>query len=396
MKMKHVILRSMDLQRRKNKPLGFGGVSAKPASLYGKMNFEFEDLSVQNVTKVASKKGIEAIAPIIPMKLISPVQNKSGMGIVGTDDAWGIKTVGADTSAFSGDGVVVAVLDTGIDSTHPAFSGIKLIHKNFTSESKEDVHGHGTHCAGTIFGRQVEGKRIGIAPGIKTAVICKILGEGGGASDVVLEAIEWSLQNGANIISMSLGIDFPGYVAELIEQGIPPELATSMALQGYRANVRLFERLASMIEARSMFMQPCLLIGAAGNESRRDENPEFEIAVSPPSAADGIVSVAAVSLDQQELTVAPFSNIGARVCAPGVNVLSAKLGGGLVTMSGTSMATPHVAGVAALWAEKLKSSDQLTGQMFIDRLIGSATMTGLKTGFHPADVGAGIVRAPQS
>jgi hypothetical protein len=67
-------------------------------------------------------------------------------------------------------------------------------------------------------------------------------------------------------------------------------------------------------------MQATLLIAAAGNESRREVDPGFEIAVSPPAVADGIVSVAAVAKDPKGLTVAPFSNVGARVSGPGVGI----------------------------------------------------------------------------
>jgi subtilisin family serine protease len=165
----------------------------------------------------------------------------------------GIQAVGADASPFSGDGVKVAVLDTGIDTSHPAFSGVELVRRNFTGESDDDTHGHGTHCAGTIFGREVRGKRIGVAPGVRSALIGKVLGRDGGGSDVILEAIEWALQNGAQVMSMSLRIDFPGLVADLEREGVPTELATSMALEGYRANVLLFERLGSLVQARASF-----------------------------------------------------------------------------------------------------------------------------------------------
>jgi subtilisin family serine protease len=168
-----------------------------------------------------------------------------------------------------------------------------------------------------------------------------------------------------------------------------------MALEGYRANILLFERLGSLVQARASFTGPCLLVAAAGNESRRDEDPDFVIAVSPPAAAGGMVSVAAVGPDPDGFTIASFSNYGARLSGPGVDILSARAGGGLTTMSGTSMATPHVAGVAALWAEKLMKAGHFSQQRFTDLLVGSAITASLKPGFSPADVGNGIVQAPQ-
>ena len=395
MKTKHVILRQIEAPKtgRPGGTLrGGGGFTAKPAGGES-LKIEYDEITAPRAAEIARNKGIAAIAPVIPMKLIAPVATDKKPAA--TETAWGVKAVGADTSPFDGDGVIIAVLDTGIDADHPAFKGVNLIRRNFTTEVENDIHGHGTHCAGTIFGRDINGKRIGVAPGIKTALIGKILGEGGGGSDVVLEGIEWARQNGANIVSMSIGIDFPGYVRELTLQGIPVDLATSMALEGYRTNVHLFESLASMIKAFGEFRQSCLLIAAAGNESRRDENPDYEIAVSPPAVAEGIISVGALNNEQGGFSVAPFSNAGARVSAPGVMVLSAKAGGGLATMSGTSMATPHVAGVAALWAQKIKKSSTLTYTLFMDRLLGSATNAGMKAGFDPSDVGAGLIRAPQ-
>jgi hypothetical protein len=192
---------------------------------------------------------------------------------------------------------------------------------------------------------------------------------------------------------MSLGMDFPGFQKLLQQGGLAPEPATSIALEGYRANVQLFERLAGMIKALGSFVQTTIIVAAAGNESSR---PQFEIAVSPPAVSDGVVSVAALGQAGNSFAVASFSNTGANLSGPGVKITSAKLGGGLVDKNGTSMATPHVAGVAALWAQKLKAMGGLNGIQLTTRLVASGRHDKLQPGFDPADVGAGMVQAPQA
>jgi subtilisin family serine protease len=299
--------------------------------------------------------------------------------------------VGAGGSLLTGAGIVVAVLDTGIDATHPAFDGVEIIQEDFTGEGNGDTDGHGTHCAGTIFGRPVNGLRIGVAPGIRKALIGKVIGRQSGSSEGIVSAMHWAMQNGANVISMSLGIDFPGFVKQLEAAGLPTEAAASRALEGYRANVQLFEQMAGMIRTLEPFRQATVIIAAAGNESKR---PQYEIAVSPPAVSNGFISVAAIGRGPQGFTVAPFSNTLAGVAGPGVQIVSARAGGGLHTSSGTSMATPHVAGVAALWAQKLKESSQLTSSQLTATLVASATRAGFEAGFDPFDVGAGLVRAP--
>lgn len=393
---KHVILRSAGPAvagtpgARASAP---SGVTFAPSPA---VTIEVDDLAPARAVEVARSRDVVAVAPVVPMKLIAPVPLNVPADPLQAGPTWGVQAVGADTSPFTGRGVIVAVLDTGIDPQHPAFAGVALERRNFTNAGDDDQHGHGTHCAGTIFGRAVNGTRIGVAPGVERAMIGKVLGGNGGGSDTIVQAIQWAIAGGANVISMSLGIDFPGFVSELTARGVPLELATSMALEGYRANVLLFERLASLIKAQNSFLQAALLVAAAGNESRREVSAEFEIAVSPPAVADGVVSVAALGRGPNGLTIATFSNVGARVSGPGVGVLSAKPGGGLQSMNGTSMATPHVAGVAALWAEKLRIAGQFNGQLLADRLVGSATLDGLQAGFDPQDVGAGLVRAPQN
>ncbi len=374
---------------------GDRGLGAGPAGMDVVLpRVEVDEMAPGRALAMSQRRSTMALAPVMPMKLIEPF----AVADAASHDpgpTWGVRAVGADTSPWTGDGVVVAVLDTGIDPTHPAFEGVQLVRRNLTGESDDDTHGHGTHCAGTIFGRDVDGVRIGVAPGIRKALIGKVLGTGGGGSDQIVEAINWAVTEGANVISMSLGIDFPGYVEHLEGRGIPTELATSMALEGYRANVDLFASIASLVSAQVAFGRNTLLVAAAGNESRREVDTQFEIAVSPPAVAKGFVSVAALGQGPDGFSIANFSNTGARVAGPGVDIVSAKVGGGLRSMSGTSMATPHVAGVAALWAEKLAAAGGLDARVLEARLTGMASAAGMKAGFDPFDIGSGMVQAPQ-
>lgn len=384
----HIILRKPMTARR------FGATRATPTA--APLVVEIGDLSRAKAAALRRKKEIAGVARSIPMKLIAPVARHVAAGeAAGAETTWGVQAVGADTSPYDGEGAVVAILDSGIDRSHPAFQGVDIVPKNFTSADDDDEDGHGTHCAGTVFGRSIDGLRIGIAPGVRKALIGKVLAENEGSSAQISNAIQWAVDGGANVISMSLGFDFPRYVEELRAEGYPGELATSLALEDYRRNVLLFERQASFIAAIGGFQRPAVLVAAAGNESRRDENPDFEIAVSPPAVADGFISVGAVGPAGEKLVIAPFSNTGPRVCAPGIAVQSAKPGGGLTAMDGTSMATPHVAGVAALWIQKLANDEMFTSKIITDRLAGTATTAALREGFDPLTVGTGLVRAPQ-
>jgi subtilisin family serine protease len=406
MKEKHIILR---IPRVSTRDVFLGEAAGSPgleAMSLPRMDatgaqdpsLEVDDINRRDITALTKDNSVVAIAPAMPMKLVEPIAPATDAQPMAGNVEWGISAVGANTSPFSGDGVIVAVLDTGIDPAHPAFAGVDLVRKNFTTAGDDDQHGHGTHCAGTIFGRNTNGTRIGVAPGVKRAIIGKVLGPGGGSSDQIASAVLWAVENGAQVISMSLGIDFPGFVKQMIDNGFPPELATSRALEGYRLNVQLFEKLASLVRGRGAFSgQPTLLVAAAGNESQRNTNPDFEIAVSPPAVSEGMISVAALGKnDPAGLTIAYFSNTGANLSGPGVDIVSAKRGGGLASMSGTSMATPHIAGLAALWAEKIKQTRPLSAFEWLGRLTGSATSVGLKPGFDPFDVGAGLAMSPQA
>jgi subtilisin family serine protease len=346
-----------------------------------------------------------AAAPAMPIRLIEPLAfepaggDEPGGNGGGGDVAWNVKLVGADASPFTGAGVTVAVLDTGIQADHAAFTGVQIIQQDFTGEGEADEHGHGTHVAGTIFGRPKDGLRFSVAPGVTRAVIGKVLGQEGGSSEMLFQGIRWAIDQGASVINMSLGFDFPGLVRWLVEErNFPIELATSRALQWYRDNVRLLDRLVALYRARAkMGENGALLIAAAGNESQRDVDPNFTIDVAPPAAADGIVSVAALAGAAAPLTVAPFSNINPNVAAPGVGIFSSWIGGGYRSISGTSMASPHVTGIAALWAERqLRQTNVIDIDRLSANLVGNAVTDSLDRPGDFVDYGAGLVRAPMN
>jgi subtilisin family serine protease len=332
----------------------------------------------------------------MPVTLIQPIVKKKCASSLAPKVSWGVEAVGAFGCPFTGDGIVVALLDTGIESGHAAFSGTEIVTKNFTQEANEDTDGHGTHCAGIIFGRPVDGCNIGTAPGVRKALIGKVLGVDGSSSDTIFESILWAFENHAQIVSISLGIDFPGYQKALADLGYPLEVATSLALEGYRSNVRMFDRLSNLISPRDSLTPGLIVVAAAGNESRRDWDERYRIATSPPATAEHFLSVAAIGKTGdtgRPYAIASFSNHGARVAAPGIGIWSARLGGGVIDHDGTSMAAPHVAGVAALWAEKLmKETRRFRAAEVIAKLEGNARLT---AGLDAGDAGVGLVQAPR-
>lgn len=356
---------------------------ALPGLAMSDVAVEVRSIDRSHIADVSGAADVVAVAESIPTVLLREMHDTSSARaatMAAGQATWGVRAVGADTSPFSGKGVVVAVLDTGIDRNHPAFAGMDLVEQDFTGEGNGDTLGHGTHCAGTIFGRDVGGGRIGIAPGVQKALIAKIIGNnGGGDSAMLARAIEWATRNGANVLSMSIGFDFPA-LEQQMEASLPKQIALSRALEAYRATIRLFEATTEQIRVKGMYGGGAVsvFVGAAGNESDRRRYPDYEVAVSPPANAEGFVSVGALgSMD-------------------GVDIVSARPGGDLVAMSGTSMATPHVAGVAALWAEKLMKEQMLTPGALRDKLVGSASTARFASGFDRQDAGYGIVQAPQA
>ena len=276
---------------------------------------------------------------------------------------WGLQAVGASTSPMSGQGVKLAVLDTGFELTHPDFTGRDITAQSFLAgQEPQDGHGHGTHTAGTACGpaTPTTGRRYGVATQAQM-FIGKVLGDTGSGTDAgILAGINWAIANECDIVSMSLGAD--------VAQVNPTYTAV-----GSRALDR-----------------GTLIVAAAGNNADRpDGNYGF---VGTPANSPNILAVAAVD---QQLAVAPFSarsgsGQGGQVdlAGPGVDVYSSWiLPMQYNTISGTSMSTPHVSGLAALWAEVSKTRGRelwaiLTGQ---SRPLSAPSV----------DVGSGLLVAPQ-
>lgn len=278
---------------------------------------------------------------------------------------WGLQATKVANSRFSGCGIKVAVLDTGFDLTHPDFLGRRITTKSFVEgQEVQDGNGHGTHCIGTACGSKTPGilPRYGIAYNAEIFAGKVLSNQGSGTDTQILQGIEWAIAHGCDIISMSLG-------------------APTQPGESYS---RIYEAVAQRALRRGT-----LIVAAAGNESRRDLgriNP-----VGRPANCPSILAVAALDSQTQ---VAYFSTRGTNpnggqvdIAGPGVAVRSSwPLPTRYRSISGTSMATPHVAGIAALHAE----ASGLKGQDLWNLLARSARRLPLPS----VDVGTGLAQAP--
>ncbi|NED82999.1 S8 family serine peptidase [Streptomyces sp. SID11233] len=246
---------------------------------------------------------------------------------IGAPEAW--------AEGYDGTGVKVAVLDTGVDSTHPDLAGHITEARNFTdADDAVDHHGHGTHVSSTVAGSGAAsgGKYKGVAPGARL-LVGKVLNDAGQGSDSsVLAGMDWAAHSGAKVVSMSLG--------------------TSAASDGTDPLAVAVNDLTA--ETGTLF------VIAAGNTG-----PDATT-IGSPGSADAALTVAAVDKADK---LASFSSRGPRlndgalkpdIAAPGVDIVAARAAGttmgtpvdrNYTAASGTSMATPHVAGAAAIVAQ---------------------------------------------
>ncbi len=230
------------------------------------------ELNPYAVEDLRADPDVKDFAIVMPTMLLAPVARGEDGRAAGAGDSWGIAAVGANTATVTGKSVSVCVLDTGIDGAHAAFQGLTLTKKDFTKNDQLaanlpewDGNGHGTHCAGTIFGRDVNGARIGIARDVTTALIGKVLDdEGRGTTEMLFNGLQWAIGEGVDVVSMSIGFDFPGLVERRVAAGWSARQAASDALVAYRANLRLFDSLMGMVKARAAFNEGTVIVAASG------------------------------------------------------------------------------------------------------------------------------------
>ena len=248
---------------------------------------------------------------------------------------WNIKMVKAHKAwarGYDGYRVKVAVLDTGIDYNHEdlcVYGGVDFS----GSEDYMDYNGHGTHCAGIIAAREHRKRIVGVAPRAKLYAVKVLNDQGYGYTSDIIAGMEWCVGNGIQVASMSLGGAHAPFIA-------------------YRNAISRCQ------------LNGVLVVAAAGNSA----NSDFSWVCAPANSAQAktwSTSPIAVGAVDRRKQIAYFSSGGQQktpwnpvgCVAPGVNVKSTYLDSEYVEMSGTSMACPHVAGLAALLCQRWNSSD---------------------------------------
>ncbi|WUD78326.1 S8 family peptidase [Streptomyces sp. NBC_00510] len=318
------------------------------------------------VTDGAAGAAKRTVAPgIASVWLDSVVQASLDKSVpqIGGPEAW--------AAGFDGTGTRIAVLDTGVDTTHPDLAGQVVVERNFSdSPDAEDRFGHGTHVASITAGTGAKsgGTYKGVAPGARI-LSGKVLGDSGsGSMSQIIAGMEWAVAEKADVVNLSLGT------------WDSPEIDPA-------------EEAVNRLSAES----GTLFVIAAGNTGEQGPGT-----VGSPGSADAALTVGAV--DKQD-KLAPFSSTGPRVgdggikpdlTAPGVAIGAAaahdsylasvapSVADGYMALNGTSMATPHVAGAAAILAQQ---HPDWTGDDIKDALVSSTT----PGGYTPFEQGSGRV-----
>lgn len=313
--------------------------SVPPVRFYPNLGIALGTVDRAGLAALRKETTVRKVVAAPQLRLIKPVAATAVKATSGY--TWGIKALKVDVlhaQGFTGQDVLVGHLDTGVDASHPALKGVVKVFAEFDSLGSQvknaqpkDSGEHGTHTAGTIAGQPVKGVRFGVAPGAKLASAMVI--EGGNVLARILGGMNWVVGQNVRVLSMSLG------------------------LIGTKDDFLLVTRI---LRARGV-----LPVFAVGNEgpgtSRYPGNYAEALSVG---ASDSAGAVADFSSSQQ--FVRAKDPIVPDLVGPGVGVISCVPGGKYMEMDGTSMATPHIAGLAAVLmsARPNKTIDQIEAAIF--------------------------------
>ncbi|MBM7622844.1 S8 family peptidase [Sporohalobacter salinus] len=300
--------------------------------------------------EVESISGVKRVDEDLTLEIKSPeFKLESEQSLSGDVVPWGVETINT-LDAWSNLKVKVGIIDTGIDLNHfdllPINSGYNTIEPD---QQPYDPNGHGTHVAGTIAARKNNKGVVGVAPNIELYPIKVFDKDGSAKMSSLIEALQWSIDNNIRVLNMSFGVD--------------------------KNNNSLREAIAKAHQAG------ILMVAAAGNDSTAT--------VDFPAHYSEVISVGAINEDKK---IADFSNYGTGldVVAPGVNVESTWKDGQFNKLNGTSMATPHVTGIAALILGKFNNLTPSKIKRAIKR--GATPLQSI----DPAKQGAGLIDAAQT
>ena len=336
--------------------IGFSGLPDKALvkAFGGEVYAEFGFIKA-----LSAKIPVEAIDGLLRNPHVVYVEPNIQLHALEEQYLWGMDRIFGDESFIfptwvtsTGVGVKVAILDTGIDPSHPDLAGRVAQGIDFTGiGSSFDDNGHGTHVSGTVAAIYSNNSGVyGVAPSASLYAVKVLDSTGSGYLDWIIAGIQWAIVSDIDIINMSLGT--PSDVQSLEDA------------------------------CNAAFADGILIVAAAGNSGNKPGNRDT---VEYPGGYASVIAVAAS--DSNDLR-ASFSSTGPDVelIAPGVSILSSIPGGGYAYYSGTSMASPHVAGVAAL---VLAANSELTNVQVRSILQQTAENLGLKQEHQ----GYGLVRA---
>jgi len=270
------------------------------------------------IEEISLRDDVAEVIPDFEVHLLEEGTVMGDVGVLATTTAWGVEKINAPqvwALGYNGTGVNVSVIDTGVNYSHPDLAGSYIGGYDFVNNDNDpmDDNGHGTHVAGTVAGTGAGGTKTGVAPGIKLLIAKTLNNVGSGTYSDVIAGVQWSINNSADIISLSFG-------------GPHDPTMTTMVNNAIAAGV--------------------LPVIAAGN------NGSSSYTINCPGDEENATTVGASDSSDN---VADFSSRGPvgtttkpNVVAPGVNINSTYYLGGYIVDSGTSMATPHVSGAAAL------------------------------------------------